>query len=239
MTIRTRLVDYTHGDQPFEGFLAWDDAVGSPRPAVAIAHAWGGRSAFEEGRAIRLAEQGYVGFAIDIYGKGVRGSNPEENAALMAPFLEDRPLLQARINEAVTVLRQQPEVDAGRLAAMGFCFGGLCVLDLARSGSDVLGVASFHGLFAAPGNTAGNRIGAKVLCLHGYDDPMVPPQSVLDLAAELTDAGADWQLHAYGNTLHSFTNPDANDPAMGAVYDAAADRRSWAALLDFLGEIFA
>jgi dienelactone hydrolase len=239
MTIQTRLIDYGHGDQPLEGFLAWDDAGGTPRPAVAIAHAWGGRSAFEEGRAIRLAEQGYVGFAIDMYGKGVRGSNPEENAGLMAPFLEDRPLLQARINESVSVLRQQPEVDAGRLAAMGFCFGGLCVLDLARSGSDVLGVASFHGLFAAPGNTAGNRIGAKVLCLHGYDDPMVPPQSVLDLAAELTDAGADWQLHAYGNTLHSFTNPDANDPAMGAVYDAAADRRSWAALLDFLGEIFA
>lgn len=239
MAIKTRLIDYVHGDLSLEGFLAWDDAVDTPRPAVAIAHAWGGRSAFEEGKAVRLAEQGFVGFALDMYGKGVRGSNPEENAGLMAPFLEDRPLLQARINEAIGVLRLQPEVDAGRLAAIGFCFGGLCVLDLARSGSDVLGVASFHGLFGAPGNTAGNRIGAKVLCLHGYDDPMVPPQSVLDLAAELTDAGADWQLHAYGNTLHSFTNPNANDPGMGAVYNAAADRRSWAALLDFLGEIFA
>ena len=239
MAIQTRLIDYTHGELALEGFLAWDDAVSTPRPAVAIAHAWGGRSEFEEGKAVRLAEQGYVGFAIDMYGKGVRGSNPEENAGLMAPFLEDRPLLQARINEAIGALRLQPEVDAGRLAAMGFCFGGLCVLDLARSGGDVLGVASFHGLFAAPGNTTGNRIGAKVLCLHGYDDPMVPPQSVLDLAAELTDAGADWQLHAYGNTLHSFTNPSADDPALGAIYNAAADRRSWAALLDFLGEIFA
>jgi dienelactone hydrolase len=239
MAIQTRLIDYAHGDLALEGFLAWDDAVSTPRPAVAIAHAWGGRSEFEESKAVRLAEQGYVGFAIDMYGKGVRGSNPEENARLMAPFLEDRPLLQARIKEAIGVLRLQPEVDAGRLAAMGFCFGGLCVLDLARSGGDVLGVASFHGLFAAPGNTVGNRIGAKVLCLHGYDDPMVPPQSVLDLAAELTDAGADWQLHAYGNTLHSFTNPGANDPGLGAIYNAAADRRSWAALLDFLEEIFA
>ena len=238
MAIKTRLIDYTHGDLVLEGFLAWDDVTDTPRPAVAIAHAWGGRSDFEEDRAIRLAQQGYVGFALDMYGKGVRGSNPEENAGLMAPFLQDRPLLQARISAAIDLLRQQPEVDAGRLAAMGFCFGGLCVLDLARIGSDVRGVASFHGLFGAPGNTAGRHIGAKVLCLHGYDDPMVPPQSVLDLAAELTEAGADWQLHAYGNTQHSFTNPNANDPAMGAVYDAAADRRSWAALLDFLGEIF-
>jgi dienelactone hydrolase len=238
MAIQTRLIDYTHGDLVLEGFLAWDDVADAPRPAVAIAHAWGGRSEFEEGRAIRLAQQGYVGFALDMYGKGVRGSNPEENAGLMAPFLEDRPLLQARISAAIDLLREQPEVDAGRVAAMGFCFGGLCVLDLARIGSDVRGVASFHGLFGAPGNTAGNRIGAKVLCLHGYDDPMVPPQSVLDLAAEMSDAGADWQLHAYGNTQHSFTNPNANDPAMGAVYDAAADRRSWVALLDFLGEIF-
>ena len=239
MAIQTRLIDYTHGELALEGFLAWDDAIREPRPAVAIAHAWGGRSEFEEGKAVRLAEQGFVGFALDMYGRGVRGSSPDENAGLMAPFLEDRPLLQARMHEAIAALRRQPEVDAERLAAIGFCFGGLCVLDLARSGSDVLGVASFHGLFAAPGNTAGNRIGAKVLCLHGYDDPMVPPQSVLDLAAELTDAGADWQLHAYGNTQHSFTNPNANDPGMGAVYDAAADRRSWAALTDFLGEIFA
>jgi dienelactone hydrolase len=238
MAIQTRLIDYTHGDLVLEGFLAWDDVADAPRPAVAISHACGGRSEFEEGRAIRLAQQGYVGFALDMYGKGVRGSNPEENAGLMAPFLEDRPLLQARISAAIDLLREQPEVDAGRVAAMGFCFGGLCVLDLARIGSDVRGVASFHGLFGAPGNTAGNRIGAKVLCLHGYDDPMVPPQSVLDLAAEMSDAGADWQLHAYGNTQHSFTNPNANDPAMGAVYDAAADRRSWVALLDFLGEIF-
>jgi dienelactone hydrolase len=139
----------------------------------------------------------------------------------------------------VWVLGEQPEVDAKRLAAMGYCFGGLTVLDLARSGADVRGVVSFHGLFNAPETSAGASISAKVLCLHGYDDPMVPPESVLALAAELTAAGADWQIHAYGNTLHAFTNPAANDPGFGAVYNADADRRSAQALNDFLAEVMA
>ncbi len=239
MTIQTRLVEYRHDDLTLEGFLAWDDASDSPRPAVAIAHTWAGRSPFEQEKAVALARQGYVGFAIDMYGKGVLGSTPEENTALMTPLMEDRALLQARIGLAVAVLRQQAEVDPARVAAMGFCFGGLCVLDLARSGSDVAGVASFHGLFGAPGNTTGNSISARVLCLHGYDDPMAPPEAMLALARELSEAGADWQVHAYGGTLHAFTNPAANDPGMGTVYNAAADRRSSAALQDFLQEVFA
>ncbi|MEE4146586.1 MAG: dienelactone hydrolase family protein [Halieaceae bacterium] len=239
MTIQTRRVEYQYNDLTLEGLLAWDDATGTPRPAVAIAHTWAGRSPFEEEKAVALARQGYVGFAIDMYGKGVLGSTPEENSALMTPLMEDRALLQARIGLAVEVLRQQAEVDPARVAAMGFCFGGLCVLDLARSGSDVAGVASFHGLFGAPGNTAGNRITARVLCLHGYDDPMAPPEAMLALAAELSEAGADWQVHAYGGTVHAFTNPAANNPEMGTRYNAAADRRSWVALQDFLREVFA
>jgi len=239
MAIQTRLIDYRHGDDVLEGFFAWDDAVTGPRPAVAIAHAWGGRSEFEDQKAVKLAELGYVGFAMDMYGKGVLGNTPEENTALMTPFMQDRALLQARIAQGIDVLRQQAEVDDGSIAAMGFCFGGLCVLDLARSGSDVLGVVSFHGLFTAPDNTAGNRISAKVLCLHGYDDPMAQPQSMLDLATELKGAGADWQVHAYGNTVHSFTNPAADNAAMGTAYSATADRRSWQSLQNFLGELFA
>jgi dienelactone hydrolase len=239
MTIQTRLVEYRHNDLTLEGLLAWDDALDSPRPAVAISHTWAGRSPFEEEKAVALARQGYVGFAIDMYGKGVLGSTPEENSALMTPLMEDRALLQARIARAVDVLRTQAEVDSARVAAMGFCFGGLCVLDLARSGSDVAGVASFHGLFGAPGNTAGTRISARVLCLHGYDDPMAPPEAMLALAAELSEAGADWQIHAYGGTVHAFTNPAANNPGMGTVYNPSADRRSAAALQDFLQEVFA
>jgi len=218
--------------------LVWDDAVAGPRPAVAISHTWAGRSPFEEGRARELAGLGYVGFAIDMYGKGRRGETPEQNTALMSPLMEDRPLLQQRIAAAVSVLRKQDEVDPARVAAMGFCFGGLCVLDLARSGSDVLGVVSFHGLFGAPGNTAGNKISTRVLCLHGYDDPMAQPASMLALADELTAAGADWQVHAYGNTVHAFTNPAANNPGMGTVYSADADRRSRLALQNFLEELF-
>lgn len=237
MTIQTRTIEYSHGDALLEGFLAWDDAQESSRPGVVVAHAWAGRGEFEQGKAIKLAEQGYVGFALDMYGKGVLGSNPEENTALMTPFMEDRQLLQDRMQLAVTVLRDQQEVDAGRVAAIGFCFGGLCVLDLARIGSDVRGVASFHGLFLPAGNTAGTAITAKVLCLHGYDDPMAQPQSMVDLAAELSAAGADWQINAYGNTVHSFTNPAADDKAAGTAYDARADRRSWVALQDFLQEV--
>ena len=239
MTVQTRTIEYTHGDTLLEGFIAWDDAHHGPRPAVAIAHAWGGRGEFEQAKAIKLAELGYVGFALDMYGKGVLGSGPEENAELMAPFMEDRELLQERMKLAIEVLRGQEEVDADAVAAMGFCFGGLCVLDLARTGSDIRGVVSFHGMFNPPGNTAGTPITAKVLCLHGYDDPMAEPQSVLDLAAELSAAGADWQVHAYGDTVHAFTNPAMNDKAAGVAYDARADRRSWAALQDFLGEVLA
>ena len=237
MAIQTRLIEYTHGDLVLEGLLAWDDAVSGARPALAVSHAWGGRSDFENNKAIALAELGYVGFAIDMYGKGKSGSSVEECTALMTPVVSDRPLLQERINTAITVLREQPEVDAAKVGAVGFCFGGLCVLDLARSGADVLGVVSFHGLLNGPGNT--QAVSAKVLCLHGYSDPMANPDSLLEFGQEMTDAGADWQVHAYGNTLHAFTNPEANDPELGMVYSELADKRSWIAMQSFLEEVFA
>ncbi len=238
MSLRHRVIEYKDGETLLEGRLAWDDASGAARPGVLVAHAWGGRGTLEDGKADRLAGLGYAALALDLYGKGRRGSGPDENAALMQPFLDDRGLLQRRMHAALGTLRAQPEVDAGRVAAIGFCFGGLCVLDLARTGADVAGVVSFHGLFAPPGNTAGNTIRARILALHGWDDPMAQPDSVLALADELSSMGADWQLHAYGNTLHAFSNPAANDPGMGTVYDAAADRRSWQAMTNFLGEIF-
>ena len=237
MTILTRTVEYKDGDAEFEAYMAWEEG-NDPKPGVLVSHAWGGRSDFEDGKADRLAELGYVGLAIDLYGKGRRGSNKEENAALMQPLLDDRALLQRRMSLAVDQLRKQKEVDAARIAAMGFCFGGLCVLDLARTGADVCGVASFHGLFGKPGNTDGNRIQAKVLVMHGWDDPMATPDQVVTLTEELSEMGADWQMHAYGKTVHAFTNPAAADPDFGTVYRADADRRSWNALQLFLAEIF-
>jgi len=238
VAVQNRLVDYHDGDVVLEGMLAWDDAIEGPRPGVLISHAWGGRSDFEDGKANALAEFGYAAFSLDLYGKGVRGSDPEENAALMQPFLEDRAMLQQRLLVSLDAMRQQDAVDANRVAAIGFCFGGLCVLDIARTGADLAGVISFHGLFASPGNTEGNTIRAKVLALHGWDDPMATPDTVLALSKELTTMGADWQLHAYGNTMHAFTNPEANDRQMGTVYDATADRRSFRSMQNFLEEIF-
>ncbi len=239
MAVQNRTVEYRDGDVVLEGMLAWDDAQSGARPGVLIAHAWGGRSDFEDGKARDLAELGYAALALDLYGKGVRGSNPEENAALMQPFLDDRAMLQQRLLVSLETLRAQDEVDAGEVAAIGFCFGGLCVMDIARTGEDLAGVVSFHGLFAPPGNTQGNTIRARVLALHGWDDPMATPDDALALGKELTSMGADWQLQAYGNTMHAFTNPAANDRDMGTVYDATADRRSWTAMQNFLAEIFA
>lgn len=237
MSLQHRLIDYEDGDTVLEGRIAWDDKFTGPRPGVLVSHAWGGRSDYEDGKADRLAALGYAAFALDLYGKGVRGGSPEENGALMQPFLDDRAMLQKRLLVSLNTLREQPEVDANQVAAIGFCFGGLCALDIARTGEDIAGVVSFHGLFGAPGNTSNNRIKAKVLALHGWDDPMATPEDVNSLAGELSAMGADWQLHAYGNTMHAFTNPAANNRDMGTVYDAAADRRSWRAMTNFLEEV--
>lgn len=238
MALRQRVVEYRDSDAVLEGRLAWDDTVEGPRPGVLVAHAWSGRSDYEDGKADALATLGYAALAIDLYGKGVRGGDPETNASLMQPFIDDRVSLQQRLLVSLDELRRQPEVDGSQVAAVGFCFGGLCVLDIARSGADIAGVISFHGLFASPGNTSGNRIRAKVLALHGWDDPMATPEAVNALAAELSAMGADWQLHAYGNTMHAFTNPAAGNADIGTVYDPVADRRSWQAMKNFLDELF-
>ena len=238
MTIQTRLVEYQHDATVLEGWLAWDDSNSGPCPGVLVSHAFRGRERFECERAEALAALGYVGFALDLYGKGVSAANNDEAFALMGALMADRPMLQARLDTAIAVLQEQAEVDAAQLAAIGYCFGGMCVLDMARTGAPVMGVASFHGALAAPGNTEGNVISARVLLEHGWDDPMVPPEQVLEFTAEMKAGQADWQLHAHGNTVHSFTNPQANDADFGTVYNEAANRRSWQSLQNFLAELF-
>ncbi len=235
MTVKTRNLDYEIGGKTCEAVIA---SVGGARPAVLIAHAWAGRSDFEVDKAKAIAKLGYTGIAIDLYGKGVLGTSADENQALMTPFMEDRAMLQARLLQIIDIVKTRPEIDATKIAAIGFCFGGLCVLDIARAGADINGVVSFHGLLSAPENTRGKNISAKVLTLHGWNDPMAPPAHVDAFSKEMTDAKADWQLHAYGGVMHSFTNPAADDPGFGTVYNAGADRRSWAAMKDFLSEIF-
>ncbi|MBL4769993.1 MAG: dienelactone hydrolase family protein [Planctomycetes bacterium] len=237
MAIQTKLIEYTHDGTLLEGCLAWDDANTDPRPGILVSHAWAGRDGFTTEKAILLAEQGYVGFALDVYGKGVLGQSKEENEALLHAQLHDRVRLQDRLKACLQVMRDQPQVDAARTAIIGYCFGGLCAMDLARSGADVLGAVSMHGLPFAPDVT--HPISAKMLICHGWDDPMADPESIVALAQELSEAGADWQLHAHGGKMHAFTNPTADDPDSGMVYDADADRRSWQAATNFFAEVLA
>ena len=239
MAIVSNTVGYLDGDVLLEGFFAFDDSLVGRRPAVLINHTWAGRDDFVAEKAKKLAALGYVGFAVDMYGKGVLGSCPEENAKLMQPFMDNRQMLQKRMHAALYAVKLLPWVDDSKIAAMGFCFGGLCSLDLARTGADLKGVVSFHGLLGAPGNTQGNAIKAKILALHGHDDPLVPVEQVLAFEQEMTKAGADWQLHTFGNTMHAFTNPVANNPDFGTVYQPEADKRSWLLMENFLTEIFA
>ncbi|MDP3198017.1 dienelactone hydrolase family protein [Tabrizicola sp.] len=236
MIIKT--IDYQDGDTQLEGYLAYHE-TGKPKPAVLVSHDWSGRRELACQGAERIADMGYVGFALDMYGKGIFGADgdAEKNGALMAPFAQDRALLRRRINAALHAVRQLPQVDATRIAAMGYCFGGMCVLELARSGADVKGVISIHGIFA-PGNAANEAITAQVLCLHGHDDPMVPPEQVLAFETEMTQASVDWQVHVYGGTMHAFTNPKANNPSFGTVYKEVAANRAYRSIADFLGEVF-
>lgn len=239
MDMKSEYVDYSDGTTTCEAYVSYDNGGGSKRPCVLISHAWAGQSDFEREKADKIAKLGYVGFALDNYGKGKRGSSMDENAKLMQPFIDDRSMLLRRLLAGATAAAAHPAVDADKIAAIGYCFGGLCVLDLARSAdARVKGVVSFHGLFSPPGTGRQKTITAKVLILHGYDDPMATPQNLVEVAKEFTDAGADWQLHAYGNTVHAFTNPEADMPDHGILYSAAADRRSWQAMTNFLHEIF-
>ncbi len=234
----TKNIDYEDGSRLLEGYLAYHD-TGKPKPAVLVAHDWSGRREFACKAAERVADMGYVGFALDMYGKGIVGADgdTEKNGALMSPFAKDRALLRRRINTALSVVRQLPQVDATRVAAMGYCFGGMCVLELARSGADVRGVIGIHGILA-PGNVANETITAKVLCLHGHEDPMTTPEQVLAFETEMTQAGVDWQIHVYGGTTHAFTNPQANNPDFGTVYKEVAANRAYRSIADFLGDIF-
>lgn len=237
--LRTDHYDYADADTVCEAYVARPH--GDARlPCVLVAHQWAGLSDHERGAAEHFAESGYVGFAIDVYGKGVRGAPMADNSALMNPYLADRARLLRRLLAAVAAAKAHPAVDPRRIAIIGYCFGGLCALDLARSGTgDIRGAVSVHGLFAPPGLGEAPKIRASVLALHGWNDPMATPADVVALGKELTDAQADWQIHAYGGAMHAFTAPGANAPERGIQYNATADHRSRAAMLAFLAEVLA
>lgn len=233
MSIATKPLRYEHGGVAFEAYVAWDDASDAARPIVLVAATVMGRSGFEEGKARSLAELGYVGVAIDVYGVNKWSTDIDKARIWMDALNADRPLLQQRLQAALAAARGiGAPADPARVAAIGFCFGGKCVLDLARTGTDLAGVVSFHGVYDASPFPQ-QPITARVLVLHGWDDPLDPPATVVALAQELTEAGADWQLHSYGHTVHAFTNP-----ARETMYSPNADRRSWQAMRNFLEELF-
>ena len=231
--------NYFDGDTECEGFIAIPEGAG-PFPAVLIAHNWVGQGDADNVIADRLATLGYVGLALDVYGKGVRGDPVGDNSPLMMPWMHDRAALRTRLLAAVDAATAHPQVDKHRIAVIGYCFGGLCALDLARSTDPRIKAAvSFHGNYAPPAIGEQSPIAAKVLVLHGWVDPITPPDATVALAHELEAAGTDWQLHAYGRTHHAFTFAGANNPAGGMAYNAASDRRSWKSMTDLLTEVFA
>ena len=238
-TVRTEIIEYKEGDTTLEGLLAYDDAKSGQRPGVLVVHQWKGLGSYEKRRAEMLAKLGYTVFAVDIYGKGVRADNPKDAAALAGKYKSDRALLRARVAAGLAVLQRQPLTDAGRVAAIGYCFGGTTVLELARSGADLVGVVSFHGGLSTPTPEDAKKIKARVVALHGADDPFVPPAEVAAFEEEMRKGGADWQLIAYGGAVHSFTDAGAGkDNAKGAAYNEKADRRSWEAMKTFFNEVF-
>ena len=237
--IKTRVVEYHQGDTVLEGWLAYDDAIQGKRPGVLIVHQWKGLTEYEKKRAEMLAHLGYAAFACDIYGKGVRPQDTAQAGAQAGKYKQDRALFRERLLAGLAALKEQEMADPNRLAAIGYCFGGTGVIELARSGAAVAGVASFHGGLDSPSPADGKNIKCKVLAMHGADDPFVPQKDLAAFEQEMRTAGVDWQLVKYGGAVHSFTDWNATGPnSQGAAYNESADKRSWELLKQFFAEIF-
>jgi dienelactone hydrolase len=231
------LVSYSEGGQAFDAFVARPSGTGR-HPAVMICHAWGGRDELMESKAKALAELGYIGVAIDLYGVGKRGHDTASSQALMMPLVNDPATLRSRLAASFEAVRGVSGVDQDRIGTIGFCFGGMCSILTARMGLPLRGVVSFHGLLKI-GEKLDTKPKGRILVLHGQDDPMAPPADVGAFAEEMKRIDADWALEAYRGVQHAFTNPAANDGVLGLFYNAEADRRSWIAMKRFFGDVFA
>ena len=224
------------GDEELEGVLvARRDRA--RRPGIVIFPTVMGVSELELGFARQLVHLGYTAFVADLFGKAFRGAPREVMFGELERLRSDRANLRDRLLAVLESAGAQDAIETDRIVAIGYCFGGLCALDLARSGADIAGVASFHGLLDPPGLKP-QPVKAKVLVFHGWEDPLVPPEALVALGHEMTEAGADWQLHAYGNVAHGFTNPGATGATPGIVFNELAAERSWTSLINFLEEIF-
>jgi dienelactone hydrolase len=235
--IRTETITYRQGDAVLEGYLAYDDAVTEKRPGILVFHTKRGIGEFIEERVRALAALGYVAFAGDVYGKGVRPQGDEESSVESAKYKNDRPLTRARVQAAYDLLRANPHVDADRLAVSGYCAGGMFALELARSGAPVAAVAVFHGTLTTPTPADAKNIKGRVLVMHGADDPSAPLTEVQGLIKEMKDARVDFQLELYGGVVHGFTEPkNGNDTSRSTAYNERADKKSWASMQELFRE---
>ena len=237
--IVTKPIDYQEGSQALKGWLAYDDSSKDLRPGILVFPEWWGLTDYPKHRAEQLAKLGYVAFAADMYGKGVTTDDPNQAGQLAGKVKGDIDLLRARASAALDQLKNAPGVDAKRMAAIGYCFGGTVALELARSGADLAGVVSFHGGLDTPRPDDAKNIKGKILICTGGDDAFIPPHQIAAFEDEMRKGNVDWQVIVYGGAHHAFTNPDVDRhhiPNIG--YNAAADHRSWAAMQEFFDEIF-
>lgn len=236
--IITKDVEYYDGSTLLQGYLAYDNSKSSLSPGILIVHQWKGLTDYEKMRARQLAEMGYVAFAADIYGKGIRPSSPEEAGKEAGKYYSDVNLFRERVTAGLNELKKQISVDPEKIAAIGYCFGGGAVLELARSGADIKGVVSFHGSMKSPDPGAG-KIRCKISVQHGAIDPFVPEADVTAFKKEMEEGNVDYVLTQYSGAVHAFTMENAgNDPSKGAAYNKNADKRSWEAMNAFFAELF-
>ncbi|WP_318312455.1 dienelactone hydrolase family protein [Flagellimonas crocea] len=236
--IHTNDFIYSDNGKSYQGVVAYDDGITGKRPVVLVAHTWVGQSQFEADKAAELAKLGYLAFAIDVYGQGKRAKDATEAEKLMNNVAKNRQKLLDRILLALDNIKQHELADTDNIGIIGFCFGGKCALDLARSGTNFKGAVSFHGLLDSNNLEQEEDIKAKILVLHGWEDPMAFPKDVVALGYELTDRNAVWEMDIFGHTGHAFTNPNANAPDDGMVYSPLATERSWKRMSNFFKEVF-
>ena len=237
--VKTEEVTYEQGGTKLQGFVAWDDAASGKRPGVLVVHEWWGHNEHARAQAKRLAEAGYVGFALDMYGDGKVATHPGDAQKFVAEAMSQPAVMQERFAAARKALEANPRVDPEQIAAIGYCFGGAVVLGQARQGADLDLVASFHGSLGTAQKAQPGAVKPRVLVLHGGADSMVTPAQVDAFRQEMKDAGANFEVVVYEGAKHSFTNPAADQMGMPAIgYDAKADRESWQKLLETLAEVF-
>jgi dienelactone hydrolase len=243
--MKTEVIHYQSDDISFKGYLATPDNIQGTLPAILVAHAWRGQDDFARQKAEELAALGYIGFAVDMYGNGTVAKDNEEALQLMLPLFLDREFLRQRIHIGLDALKQQAHVNQEAIGAIGFCFGGLTIIELLRSGANIRGAVSFHGVLGstidkykakiAPNS---DKIKGSLLILHGFLDPLVSHADIVDIQNEMAKAGVDWQMNIYGKALHAFTNPQANESNIGLVYNQQAAKRAWLDMTNFFNEIF-